>query len=103
MDAKFRAALERRYDGPIPPHASVPSDFDRPWIEQLENRKRWSWQEVRRLGRLAAHAHRAFHVTHHRRHRIEWQRLRRNLGVALKSWAAYRDWVRSRTGHRRQG
>jgi hypothetical protein len=103
MDAKFRAALERRYDGPIPPHASAPSDYDRPWIEQLENRKRWSWQEVRRLGRLAAHAHRAFHVTHDLHHHIEWTRLRRNLDFALKSWATYRDWHRSRTGHGRQG
>ncbi len=91
MDAKLRDALERRYDGPIPVGASAPPDYDRPWRQQLRSRKRGSWQDVRRLGRLAARARHAFHASDAGKDRDEWMRLRRNLAFALKSWAAFRD------------
>lgn len=94
MDGGLRAALERRYDGPIPPRASAPPDYRLPWREQFENRKHWSWQEVRRLGHLARGARLSFITTGRTGDRREWQRLRRNLAFALRSWAAYRDWLR---------
>ncbi len=91
MDAKLRHALELRYDGPIPANASVAPDFNRPWSEQLESRKRGSWQDVRRLGRLAARARRAFRNSDDIDSHREWARQRRNLAFALRSWAAYRN------------
>lgn len=99
MDTKLRRALELRYDGPIPDGASVPPDYDRTWLEQLENRKRWSWLEVRRLGRLAARAHMDFCATGELRHRREWARLRRNLVFALRIWSAYRAGLRGHAEH----
>jgi hypothetical protein len=84
-DPAFHAALERRYDGPLPAHAAVADDWDRPWREQIAGRKRLAWMEVRRLARRAAAAGRTTGP----------DRERASLGHALKTWALYRNWLRA--------
>jgi len=91
------AALTRRYDGPLPPLASLPSDFDLPWPDRLENRRRWAWADVREIGHRTARAHRAFAGTRSLAHHREWIRLRRCLARSLQVWAAYRDLWRAET------
>ncbi len=90
-----RAALHARYDGPVPPGASISPDADAPWVEQLANRRRWAWIEVRRLGHLMVQARRAFFDTHDIRHHDEWRRLRNRVDHPLQTWALYRDWERA--------
>ncbi len=99
LDAKLRHALELRYDGPIPANASVAPDFHLRWSEQLESRKRGSWQDVRRLGRLAAHARQCLRDSDDMNSRGEWARQRRKLAFALRSWAAYRNLLRAGPDH----
>jgi hypothetical protein len=91
------AALARRYDGPIPPLASLPPDFDSPWPDRLENRRRWAWADVREVGHRMARARRAFAETSLIAHHREWVRLRRCLARSIHIWAAYRDLSRAET------
>jgi hypothetical protein len=86
-----RAALALRYDGPVPPLAALPPDFDAPWPQQIANRKRWAWADVRDAGCAVLAARRAFARTGNMRHHREWIRLRGGLRRALRIWAAYRD------------
>jgi hypothetical protein len=88
-------ALERRYDGPIPSVAAISADHATPWTEQLSNRRSLAWTDVRRIARQAARSGRALRATGESRHYRDWIRLRHELGFALRSWAAYRDWARS--------
>jgi hypothetical protein len=88
------SSLERRYDGPLPPTASLPADYDAPWSEQLLNRRRWAWRDVRRIGRELARLSRALRRTAAARDCQEWRRLRHELAFALRTWKSYRDWTR---------
>jgi hypothetical protein len=96
LDAARRRALENRYDGPIPVGAAVAPNFHLPWHDQLSNRKRWAWMEVRRIGHLMVQARAAGGAPRDGNPDRERTRLRANLAFALRNWAAYRDW--SRTG-----
>jgi hypothetical protein len=89
-----RAALERRYDGPVPPGASLPADYDASWHQQLLNRRLWSWQEVRRIGHNVIEARQAFKQTGKIIHHRKWLYYRRELAFALRCWSVYRDKVR---------
>lgn len=89
-----QAALERRHDGPIPQDASVPTGHDAPWHIQLENRRRDSWQEVRRIGWQAVAAKREFDEINTVTAMHEWLRYRKNLKWALKNWRLYYNWHR---------
>lgn len=89
------AALAARYDGPVPPLASLPPDVDAPWAQRVASRRAWAWADVRRLGRRLVRARRAFAETGRLDHHRDWVRLRRNLGRALRCWACYRNLARS--------
>jgi hypothetical protein len=96
-EREIARALERRYDGPIPPVAAISADCAMPWAVQLRNRRAWAWAEVRRIGRLTARANRAFRKSGDKSAYRDWTRMRRELAFAVRSWACYRDWTRSVT------
>jgi len=87
-----RAALERRYDGPVPPLAGLPPDADCDLETRLANRRRWSWRHVRAVGHELVGAGRAFRARGDIAAFRRWAGLRRDLAHALQSWAAFRDW-----------
>ena len=88
-------ALERRYNGPIPPLAAMSADYDAEYAEQLRNRRIWAWAEVRRIGRDIVFASREFRANNDIKHYHEWVRLRRwHLRPALESWERWREWHR---------
>lgn len=87
-----RSALERRYNGPIPPMAALADDHTALWAIQLKNRRHWAWADVRRIGKLAARTSHAMRETGDVRYYRQWQRLRRELAFALRVWRTYRDW-----------
>ena len=93
IEAGIHAALEARYDGPLPFNAAAPADWDRPRHEQIANRKRWAWSEVRRLGRCMVAARRAFRATGALERHRDWARARGSLVHALATWACFRDWL----------
>jgi hypothetical protein len=92
-DIGIYAALQQRYDGPLPLDAAFPPDWDRPRHEQIANRKRWAWSEVRRLGRRMVAARRAFRATGALAHHRDWARARGSLEHALATWACFRGWL----------
>lgn len=100
-DWPCETALERRHDGPLPPVAALPPDYASPWPEQLLNRRRWAWRDVRRIGHRLVHAGRAARNGAGIYEYREWQRLRRELAFALRSWKCYRDWAGAVTPVRR--
>ena len=89
-DWRLRAALERRYDGPIPFNAAVPPDYRLAFARQNLVRRKRAWAEVRRIGHLLVRSHRMLHATRDIRHFHSWRRLRGELATALGAWAAYR-------------
>ena len=89
-DWRLRAALERRYDGPIPFNAAVPADYRSAFASQTLLRRKRAWAEVRRIGHLLVHTHRALHATHDIRQIHSWRRLRAELATPLATWAALR-------------
>lgn len=93
VETGIRAALDNRYDGPLPFNAAVPPDWDRPRHEQIANRKRWAWCEVRRLGRRMVVARRAFRASGALAHHHDWARARGSLTHALATWACFRNWL----------
>lgn len=88
-----QAALEARYDGPLPFNAAASPDWDRPLREQIANRKDWASAEVRRLGRRMVAARRAFRATGVLERHREWARARGSLAHALATWIGFRDWL----------
>ena len=91
-DMRLRDALERRYDGPIPPYAGLPPDVDCDKNTQIANRRRWAWRHVRAIGHDLVYAGRTFRSTGDRAAFRRWNGLRRDLAHALRSWAVFRDW-----------
>jgi hypothetical protein len=92
-EAGIYAALEARYDGPLPCNAALAPDWDRPEREQIANRKRWASAEIRRLGRRMVAARRTFRATGMLAHHHDWARARGSLVHALATWACFRDWL----------
>lgn len=91
-DMRLSDALERRYDGPIPPHAALPPDAGCDQKTQIANRRRWAWRHVRAIGHDLVRAGRAFRATGDMAAFRRWNALRRDLVHALQSWAVFRDW-----------
>lgn len=92
-EAGIHAALDARYDGPLPLNVAAPPDWDRPRREQIANRKHWASCEVRRLGRRMVAARRAFRTTGALAHHRDWARARGSLVHALATWVCFRDWL----------
>jgi hypothetical protein len=95
MDAHKRAALENRYDGPIPVGAAVSHDAGEPWEVQLATRRDLAWLSVRRRGHDIVRARRLWNQFHDVRMEKLIRRLRLNLKRELRVWRQYRDWVES--------
>ena len=89
-DWRVRAALERRYDGPIPFNAAVPTDYRSAFARQNLSRRKRAWAEVRRIGHLLVQTHRALHAASDIGQIHDWRRLRGELATALGTWAAFR-------------
>jgi len=97
LNTARRHALNNRYDGPLPMGGAFAPDFDRSWREQVTNCKRWAWMEVRKIGHCLAQIRAKAVIGDQwvdepldREH----MSLRTNLAIALRNWAAYRDWSR---------
>ncbi len=99
-DIRLRDALERRYDGPIPPHAGLPPDAGCDRTTQIANRRRWAWRHVRAIGHDLVRAGRTFRATGDMAAFRRWNGLRRDLAHALQSWAVFRDWQAALTAER---
>lgn len=91
------ALLSSRYNGPIPPRAVLAADHDAPLPDQYRHRRLLAWIEVRSLGRALVFESRAFRETANIAHYREWQRLRKHLVFALRSWRTYREWETTAT------
>lgn len=94
-DRALRAALERRYDGPVPAGAAVAADGHLPWRQQITARKDLAWQEVRRIARRPQ-PHEADGGAERRGRRVRFR-----LACAVATWALYRDWLRALDGRDR--
>jgi len=91
-DLARRGALERRYDGPVPPCAGLPPDVDDDLATRIANRRRWAWRHVRAIGHDLVRAGRRFRASGDIAQFRRWNGLRRELAHALGSWQAFRDW-----------
>lgn len=101
-DLRRRDALERRYDGPVPPLAALPPDAACDLETRIANRRRWSWRHVRAIGHELVRAGKTFRASGDMAAFRRWAGLRRDLAHALQSWAAFRDWHAALLRQRRQ-
>lgn len=91
MDWRIRAALERRYDGPVPPGAAYSTDFADSYEKQIARRRGLAWADVREAGRECLFHHRALMDTKDARHLALWRSARKRLTRALIVWNVWRN------------
>ena len=87
----YQVALERRYNGPLPPDPAAWLNCETSWQEQIQTRRQQTWQTVRQAAQSVLAAKRDFrHAPSVESYRI-WRLRRRALSHALAGWAAFRD------------
>ena len=87
----LHAALERRYDGPLPRNPSAWPDYDTSWPLQCRVRRHLAWRAVRTASRTAIAAKRHFRTLPSVETYRLWRVRRHALAHALGGWRYFRD------------